>query len=485
MNELYSYATAESVGIDSQWLINFLTRLEKQEIPMHSAIIMRHGKICMESYYAPYTRDSLHRMFSITKSFVSLAIGLLEEEGKLSLDDHIVDYFPEKQPQDGPFEYTAMLTIKDMLQMKTCHNSTTYKAKGVTDWVGSFFTTKPTHVPGTNYSYDTSSTHVLGALVEKLSGMNMLDYLRIKFLDELNFSKDAYILPDPNGVSMGGSGLCATPLDILKVMIVIANNGKCGDKQLLPYEYIRTARMRHSDTYPKQGTFEEMQGYGYQIWSTQNGGCVLYGMGGQLALYVPDKDIYMITTADTQSRQGGIQFIYDAFWEEIYNKIENDTLPANTVMEDTLKAFSESRRLFVMPGENTSDIMEAVNDVVYTFDDNKCGITKLSIHWDCDNNKAAKGGTLNYTNNTGAHSIEFKVGDNFIGMFPDYNMRYAASGSWRTPYNFLIRAQIIDSSIGCVYFNLNFKDNYITVMLRKIEESLFTEYDGVFSGKKA
>ena len=95
--------------------------------------------------------------------------------------------------------------------MRTCHDKTTYKAPGVTDWVASFFTVPPTHVPGTNFSYDTSSTHTLGALIEKLSGMDLLSYLRFKFLDEIGFSANAYILKDPNGVSMGGSGLCATP----------------------------------------------------------------------------------------------------------------------------------------------------------------------------------------------------------------------------------------------------------------------------------
>lgn len=77
-------------------------------------------------------------MFSITKSFVSMAIGCLAEEGKLKLDDKIVDYFPEKQPESGTYKYTAMLTIRDMLKMKTCHTKTTYKNPGVTDWVGSF-----------------------------------------------------------------------------------------------------------------------------------------------------------------------------------------------------------------------------------------------------------------------------------------------------------------------------------------------------------
>ena len=64
----------EDVGISSTGLISFARKLEYNNIPMHSIIVMRHGKICMESYYAPYTRDTLHRMFSVTKSFVSLAI---------------------------------------------------------------------------------------------------------------------------------------------------------------------------------------------------------------------------------------------------------------------------------------------------------------------------------------------------------------------------------------------------------------------------
>lgn len=75
----------EDVGISSTGLISFARKLEYNNIPMHSIIVMRHGKICMESYYAPYTRDTLHRMFSVTKSFVSLAIGLLADEGESHL----------------------------------------------------------------------------------------------------------------------------------------------------------------------------------------------------------------------------------------------------------------------------------------------------------------------------------------------------------------------------------------------------------------
>lgn len=497
MNNFFDYATPESVGIASEWIINFLDRLKAQELPLHSAIIMRRGKICAEAYYAPYTADTLHRMFSITKSFVSVAIGLLEEEGKISLDDHIVDYFPEKQPESGPYKYTAMLTIKDMLAMTTCHNQTTYKKPGVTDWVGSFFTVPPTHVPGTNFSYDTSSTHTLCALVEKLTGMELLDYLRSRCLDEMEFSKEAYILKDPNGVSLGGSGLCATPMDILKFMVLVANDGKWNEKQLLPAEYVRSAKSKHSDPYAKQGTLEELQGYGYQIWLTRNGGYVLFGMGGQLALYVPDKDVFMVTTADAQGRQGGVQLIYDAFWDEIYAKIDEnvtaETLNSSSIKENAsgcnstkenpeaysrLQEYCQNCKLFSMPGDKSSDIISAINDVTYICDKNSCGVTRISVHFDED----TATGSLHYTNATGDHTIDFKVGDNAIGIFPDYNMRYAASGAWRMSGTFLIKVQIIDSAIGNIYISLNFKDNCITVMFRKIEETLFSEYNGIFSG---
>lgn len=105
-----------------------------------------------------------------------------------------------------------MLTIRDMLTMRTCHDKTTYKGEGVTDWVGSFFTTKPVHAPGTQFSYDTSSTHVLGALIERLSGMNLLEYLRKSFLDEIGFSKEAFIIDDPYGVPMGGFWFMCTSI---------------------------------------------------------------------------------------------------------------------------------------------------------------------------------------------------------------------------------------------------------------------------------
>ena len=118
MSDLFKHVAPSECNIDYHNLMNFAKRLENQDIPMHSLTIMRGDKICMETYYAPYEKDTLHRMFSMTKTLVSLGIGKLYGEGKLSLDDHIVDYFKDKLPKEGAYEYTSMLTIRDMLKEK-------------------------------------------------------------------------------------------------------------------------------------------------------------------------------------------------------------------------------------------------------------------------------------------------------------------------------------------------------------------------------
>ena len=116
----------EDIGISPNAITKALDDIDRKKVPIHSLLMMRHGKIFLEAYWAPWTADKLHRLYSITKSFTALLIGCLEEEGKLSLDDRIVDYFPEYCPEDI-HPYLASLTIRDMLMMRTCHRTATYK----------------------------------------------------------------------------------------------------------------------------------------------------------------------------------------------------------------------------------------------------------------------------------------------------------------------------------------------------------------------
>lgn len=471
----FEYAAPESVGIGSAWIRRFMERLEECDLPMHSFILMREGKIVAESYYAPYREDTLHRMFSVTKSFVSVAIGCLEEEGKLSLDDPIIRYFPEKLPEGELHPYLSAMTIRDMLKMSSCHAATTYKFAGVMDWVGSFFTAVPTHAPGTVFSYDTSATHTLCALAEKLSGMPLLDYLRGRFLDAIGFSSSAYVMQAPGGESYGGSGLMATPMDLLRFAYVVSREGCVGGRQLLPAAYLREAVKWQIDTYGKSASWEEMQGYGYQFWRTTRGGWRCYGMGGQFACYYPEKDLFFVTTADTQGRQGGNQLIFDAFHQEIYDKIGAE--PVQSV--SGLQEFLASRVIVHIEGAGDSPILPEINGVWYDLDASRSGFKRVALQVSSDR------GALLWENADGVHELSFGIGANVTTAFPGYGFRAAVSGAFRGESTFLIRANIIDECIGNVTIQLGYNGDRVTMFMRKVEETMFAEFDGFISGRRS
>ena len=136
----FSIAKPEEVGVSSAALSQTLDYLAQRRVALHSLLVMRHDALICEGYEAPFTKDTLHRMYSETKSLVSLAVGVMCAKGYLDLDDHIVDHFAEKLPLGGPSPELARLTIRDMLRMATPYNGTTYKRRPTQDWVGSFFT---------------------------------------------------------------------------------------------------------------------------------------------------------------------------------------------------------------------------------------------------------------------------------------------------------------------------------------------------------
>lgn len=473
-------ALPEERGIQRKSIDEFVRRLYQAGIPMHSILLFKDDRLVFEAYQPPYTRNSLHRMFSVTKSFVSLAVGLLAQEGKLSLEDPIVKYFPDKLPEKV-HPYIQAITIRNMLTMRTAHHKTTYKLAGCTDWVKSFFETEPSHYPGTFFAYDTSSTHVLAALVERLTGQSLLDYMRGKFLDDIGFSKEAYCITDPMGISMGGSGLMAAPLDILKVMRLIMDGGVYRGKQYLPKEYLNEALTPWSDNYAISSSLEEMQGYGYQFWKTTHNGFVCYGMGGQLGLCLPEYRTILVTTADTQGRQGGVQLIYDAFWDTIYRDLEDPEkkdlsfAAGKEGLRDRGVMAPEKLEQICLPSSQTG-LCAAVEGKKIIVDRNEQGFTSFTLHFE------EKRGTVTYENASGCHCLEFGIGENIETVFPYYGHRALVSGAWRNGSTFLIYGQIIDEYVGKVFMNFSFQDGHVGIMLKKIEETYYKEFNLFTSG---
>lgn len=467
----FEKSSPEETGIPSECIIRFIDRLQKRQIPMHSLLLMHRDKLVFEGYYAPLTAHSLHRMFSISKSFTSIAIGLLADEGRLSLEDPIIKYFPEKLPdKDSIHPWVAQMTIKDMLMMRTCHASTTYKLDMASDWVASFFTTQPTHPSGTIFHYDTSAAHTLCALAEKLAGQNMLDYIKKK-LHVLVFSEESYMIKDPFGVSMGGSGLVALPIDMMKFGYFIAHRGLVLGEQLLSSSYIDMAVSPLTANCVTAPLPSEAQGYGLQFWRNERNGFTCYGMGGQLIIFLPDYELICVTTADTQSIQGGNQQIYDALYEELLPYIQDQTCPPN---ETAKRALSETRSsLAIKPLESSlPEKLHTINGRTYYVQNEASDFQSFSVLF------TENTGTLSFIYKNTPYHVSFGIGCMQTGAFPIYSLWYAASGAWLFDGTLLIRAHIIDAYVGIVQFQLSFQDDSLTIFMTKKEESLFHEFNG-------
>lgn len=465
-NNFFEKTAPELVNINSGRIINFIKRLERDELDMHSVLIMRDGKLICEAYYAPFERETLHRMFSVTKSVVSLAIGFLSDEGVISLDNSITSYFPEYEPEGGFHPYIKETTIRHMLMMTTPHNGTTFDKYRKYDWTETFFTKTPTHRPGTVFSYDTSASHVLAALIEKLTGMTLLDYVRSKGFHELGFSGSAYCLKDGCGVSQGGSGLMARPYDLMILANMVMNYGRVRDKQLISEEYLKAALCCQVPNFVKGSFLAEMQGYGYQFWRTENNGFMMYGLAGQLAVCFPDKNLILVTTADETDRKGGVQQIFDAFYDELYNYIDEPVINN----DDYSRLLKQIKKLRIKPLDNYHSFEI---DRRYSFGDNSLKLNDIRII------TSVTGGKIIINNCFGKQVIRFGFNSFMDGKFNNYNCPYIASGTWCDENTLVVRANLIGECIGKVIMQFSFKHkDSLTVFSRKTEEVLFGEYSG-------
>ena len=464
----FKTSSPEAQGIQSEHILHTIKRLEMCKIPMHSILIMRNDHLVYEGYYQPYNALKHHRMFSISKTFTAIAVGHLITLGKLHLDDHIADYFPEKCPENL-HPWIKAMTIRNMLEMRTCHSTTTYKHNMKSDWVASFFHVQPDHPAGTVFHYDTSSPHVLCALVEKITGKSLYDYIKEDVMPELELSQDGFMLTDPFKVSMGGSGLCCTSTDLLKVGYFLLHDGNINGRQVINKDYLANACSDLNPTIVKAGNPSESQGYGYQIWRHERDGYVAYGMGGQYIFVCPKQNMVIVTTADTQGYGGANQLIHNAIFEELLDKICDRPLAENTEALHELRALTETLKIPAVAGNTTSPIVDDINSKTFDLLENPLTLSQAALSFHEDS------GTLVLQGAQGTWTFSFGLGKMAESTLPLCPMHYVASGAWLTDQIFYMKGHICDTSVGSFHIQLHFEGNQMTVYYRIIEETMAKE----------
>ena len=480
-----AYTTPESLGIPSEAVESFLEVLEKNSLCMHGFMLMRRGRVAAEGYWRPFEVDRLHRIYSISKSFTAVAVGMMVEEGKISLDSRPADIFPEYLPE-SPHPYVMEATVRDLLIMATYNLGTSYTPQSP-DFAETFFTdSRHKHKPGQIFSYDTAATTVLCAIIEKLSGKPILEYM-CPVLDEIGFSKDAWCVQTPEGRSWTGSGISCTMRDLARFALLCMNQGAWNGKQLVDSGYMRAATSRQISTANADGW---PGGYGYQFWCMPGGGFAMIGMGGQLALCMPKYDAILITTADIQGRQDAMGIILNAF-DSLLESFVPETLPENAKAQEKLRQRVAGLSIPLPQGELSTPLAGKISGQKYVLEENSAGIKWLCLLIEPDKCR------LQYEKADGnVNELVFGMGKYEHQLFPEKyfgkrigvrDTRYKCIGAaaWTDENALVCTLYSIDDHLGSIKLQLTFDDDDVCGFMKKAAEWFFEDYQGFISGKKS
>lgn len=488
---MFEKITPEQAGVHSENILKMIEAFEKKNYSMHSIIMAHKGKVFFEQYWKPYNKDSLNRLYSAGKSFVSLAIGFLYDEGKLGLDDKIIKYFPEyEEKADCALKEQ---TICDMLKMSTASIDKHWLGLGVTNRTEYYFTREQNRPSGTLYNYDSTGTYILGIVVEKLSGKNFIDYLKEKLFAKIGVSDDICCLKTPDGHLWADSGVRCTSLDFLKVAQFATNMGEWNGEQLLSREYMLEATSPQAFTaYDGYGGYSKY-GYGYQFWITQDGGFSFNGMANQFAICLPEKDFVFVCTADNQFNPTSAEIIFENVFEKIADTISDGELPENPTDYERLKSACDKLELSWVKGNAYSEFQNAVNGITYCLDDNDMKIKSFKLDF-CGNNE----GEFEFIDDEGTHVLPFGIGKNVFCNFPKnampdevggvdavgYRHKCAVSGAWVEEKKLFIKAQIIDKYLANLCITIGFRGDTVGMQIMANAEFFLEKYHGFAGGKK-
>ena len=489
---MFEKVSPESVGIKSENVIKFINTLNKRGANTHGILMARHGKIFAEGYYKPFSEDFLHRMYSQTKTLVSVAIGLLEEEKKLSLDDCIVKYFPDKIDGELP-EYLDKQTIRDMLKMATVGECQWWFRSGDPDRTHLYLNDKRKTVPsGMRFKYDSASSQVLCSLVERLTGKRLLEFLKEKIFNHMGTFQNAVILKTANGDSWGDSALVCTMRDMASFGQLLLNGGKWQGQSLISERYVKEATSKQIDNRESIFYAPNAVGYGYQIFRICGNGFGLFGMGGQYTFCYPDKDLMVVITSDNQGNDWIVKLILNGIEDLVLDTAEEKEIAENSEQFNKLKTLLSSLELMSVKGLEDSSLRSYIDGKEFVCEQNALGIEKFTFKFDGKDR-----GEFLYTNAQGDKRLPFGVNFNVFGRFPQlgYSNEYgslkttdgftykdAVSIAWYDENKIAMFVQIIDRYFGNMRAIFSFSGDKVFASFSSTAENFLTEYSGEVKG---
>lgn len=348
----------EAEGVSSEGINQFLEAASKSKHEFHSFMILRHGKVVSEGWWNPYRADLKHTMYSCSKSFTATAVGFAVAENRLTVNDKVISFFPDDLPKIiSP--NLAELKIKDLLSMSAGQVPDPTGPVAMSDnWVKTFLSTPIVDKPGTKFLYNSVATYMLSAIVQKVTGEKIVDYLKPRLFDPLGIEGVDWEV-DPHGINTGGWGLRVKTEDMAKFGQLFLQKGMWKGKQILPASWVEeasTMKIMQDPGAPqaKKDSSDWLQGYCYQMWRCRNNAYRGDGANGQFIIIMPDQDAVVLLTAEAPDMQSEINLV----WKYILPALKPKKLPANPKALASLKE-RVSQLALAIPQKSATSSLES------------------------------------------------------------------------------------------------------------------------------
>lgn len=389
-------STPESQGISSSAILAFVDETEATIGPLRSLMIARHGQVVAEGWWSPFAPSLNHWLFSLSKSFTSTAIGIAQSEGLLSLDDTVISFFPDELPPE-PSNNLKSMRIRDLLRLT--HGTEAADAILRSDdpqWVRSFLAMDVTNTPGTLWAYSNTAPYILSAILQKLTGEHLVDYLRPRLFEPLGIRHPVW-RQSPEGIDLGGSGLRLTTEDVLRFGQLYLQNGRWEGQQLLPASWVAEATTRQASNGSNPSS-DSQQGYGFLFWMTRHPR-VYYAGGayGQNCIVMANQDAVVATTAGV--RFGAMQPLLDLVWKHILPAMNDTPLAEDPGLHGRLQSRLDGLTVPTPEGEMDSPTLHAISGRRYMFSPNDRSIESMTLTTAPDHD------VLTLVNHLGEHHI--------------------------------------------------------------------------------
>jgi CubicO group peptidase (beta-lactamase class C family) len=292
-------AEPNAQGVDAGNLEALDAHIQAEMPHVYSLLVIRHGDLIFERYYQGFYADFDFEIASITKSITSMLVGIAVDQGAIdTIDQPVIDFFPEYD--DGKLDSRVPnITLRHLMSMTSGFDWSEeygWRWPEQSSWMSFALRMTTAHEPGEIFTYNTPGAHVLSGVISQATGMSLADFANKNLFEPLGIAPPEWST-DPEGYTTGAHALNLRARDVAKLGYLALNRGMWDGKQIVPATWIAESTRQQNE-----GGFPQYAPYGYLWWiAPEYGAYFAAGYGGQYLYVVPNLDLVVVITSETES----------------------------------------------------------------------------------------------------------------------------------------------------------------------------------------